>query len=170
MARFVSGDLTDAVRRRVARYIDECEDCHREYMHHREFALKLERNLPTLGRPKAQRLDQLWSSLQTELHTTAARRSLAWRFWLGFQHAIQLRLGYGGGFNRPAVADSYRISLVTFVRRFASRTAIRQRHQDQVDRLDRQSIHYRHITTKSARRPATLAEYTRAKNLRARHC
>jgi len=71
MARFVSGDLSEAARRRVGRYIDECEDCHREYMRHREFALKLERNLPTLGAPNPQRLDELWSSLQSELQTPA---------------------------------------------------------------------------------------------------
>ena len=91
MARFVSGDLTDVARRRVARYIDECEDCHREYMRHREFALKLERNLPTLGRPNAQRLDQLWSSLQTELQTTGTRRT-----WLGdFGSASSMQFSYG---------------------------------------------------------------------------
>jgi hypothetical protein len=73
IARFVSGDLSDAVRRRVGRYINECRDCHREYMRHREFALKLERNLPTLGRPNAQRLDQLWSSLQLELQRPTAQ-------------------------------------------------------------------------------------------------
>ena len=76
MARFVSDDLSEAARRRVGRYIDECEDCHREYMRHREFAQKLERNLPTLGRPNPQRLDELWSSLQSELETPA--RQTVW--------------------------------------------------------------------------------------------
>jgi len=73
MARFVSGDLSEAARRRVGSYINECEDCHAEYKRHRDFALKLERNLPTLGRPNAQRLDQVWSSLQMELQTPTAR-------------------------------------------------------------------------------------------------
>lgn len=71
MARFISGDLSEAARRRVGRYIDECEDCQREYMRHREFAQKLERSLPALGRPSPKRLDELWTSLQTELQTPA---------------------------------------------------------------------------------------------------
>ena len=71
MARFVSGDLSEAARRRVGRYIDECENCQREYLRHREFAQKLEQNLPTLGRPKPERLDELWSSLEAELQTPA---------------------------------------------------------------------------------------------------
>ena len=73
MSRFVSGDLSAAARRRVGRYIDECEDCHREYMRHREFAQKLELNLPALGAPNPKRLDELWSSLQSELRTPAAQ-------------------------------------------------------------------------------------------------
>lgn len=73
MARFVRGDLSPAARRRVGRYIDECEDCQREYIRHREFSHKLERNLPALGAPNAKRLDELWSSLQSELQTPAAQ-------------------------------------------------------------------------------------------------
>jgi len=73
MARYVSGDLSDAARRRVGRYINECEDCHAEYRRHRELALKLERNLPTLGRPDPQRLDQLWTALQLELQRPGAQ-------------------------------------------------------------------------------------------------
>ncbi|MYD11405.1 MAG: hypothetical protein F4X02_15345 [Chloroflexi bacterium] len=69
MARYLSGDLADPVRRRVARFIDENEDCYREYMRHREFAQNLERSLPTFGRPNPQRLDAVWSTLQAELQT-----------------------------------------------------------------------------------------------------
>ena len=67
MARYVSGDLSDAARRRVARYIDECEDCYREYMRHREFTQRLDRNLPIIGRPDAARLAQVWARLQDDL-------------------------------------------------------------------------------------------------------
>ena len=69
MARYLSGDLADPVRRRVARYIDADEDCYREYMRHREFAQKLERNLPAFGRPNPQRLDAVWLALQADLQT-----------------------------------------------------------------------------------------------------
>ncbi len=90
MARFVSGDLPDPVRRRVARYIDECEDCYREYMQHREFAYKLERSLPTLGHPRSAKLDQIWSSLQADLQQAQARPN-----WLGdFASRSSLNFSY----------------------------------------------------------------------------
>ena len=91
MARFVSGDLSEAARRRVGRYINECEDCHAEYKRHRDFALKLERNLPILGRPNAQRLDHLWASLQLELESPSARAlSLS-----DFASQTTMRFSYG---------------------------------------------------------------------------
>ena len=91
MARYISGDQSEPARRRVGRYIDECEDCHREYMRHREFALKLERSLPTLGRPNRQRLEQLWSSLERELQTPA-RQSM----WLSeFASPQSMQFSYG---------------------------------------------------------------------------
>ncbi len=67
MARFVAGDLSDAARRRIARYIDECPDCYREYMRHRAFDRNLSCQLPTLGRPSRQQLDGMWLALQGEL-------------------------------------------------------------------------------------------------------
>ena len=73
MARFVNGDLAEPTRRRVARYIDECEDCYREYMQHREFAHKLERSLPTLGNPGAAKLDKIWTALQADMKESPAR-------------------------------------------------------------------------------------------------
>lgn len=67
MARYISDDLSDTARRRVARYIGESEDCYREYMRHREFTRKLDSNLAQLGRPDAVKMDRLWSNLQAEL-------------------------------------------------------------------------------------------------------
>lgn len=91
MARYISGDLSEAARRRVGRYIDECEHCHREYMRHREFALKLERSLPALGRPNQQRLDQLWSSLERELQGPARKST-----WLSdFASPQSAQFSYG---------------------------------------------------------------------------
>ena len=91
MARYINGDLSDAVRRRVGRYIDECEDCHREYLRHREFALELERNLPTLGQPNRQRLDQLWTSLEKELQSPA--RQSTWLRDFASPHSAQFSYG-----------------------------------------------------------------------------
>ena len=91
MARFISGDLSEAARRRVGRFIDECDDCQREYLRHREFSQKLEQSLPGLGRASPQRLDELWTSLQTELQTPA--KQTLWFSDFASPHSIQLSYG-----------------------------------------------------------------------------
>lgn len=88
MARFVNGDLAEPVRRRVARYIDECEDCYREYMQHREFAHKLERSLPTFGKPGAATLDKVWISLQADMQAPPTRSD-------GIHAPAGLKFSYG---------------------------------------------------------------------------
>lgn len=91
MARFVSGDLPEAARRRVGRYIDECEDCQREYLRQREFAEQLEQCLPAIGRPSSKRLDELWSSLQAELQTPVKQT-----LWFSdFASPQSMRFSYG---------------------------------------------------------------------------
>lgn len=67
MAQYLSGDLSDTTRRRIARYIDECEDCYNEYIRQRNLANQLERELPSLGRPSVYKLDNMWASIQAEL-------------------------------------------------------------------------------------------------------
>lgn len=67
MAQYLSGDLPDITRRRVARFIDECQDCYDEFLRQRSITDQLQRNLPSLGRPDDQRLNSIWLSLQTEL-------------------------------------------------------------------------------------------------------
>ena len=75
MVRYVSGDLSDAARRRVARYIEECEDCYREFRRQRDFAQQLESSLPNFGRPDAERLDQLWASVARDLQAPSSGRA-----------------------------------------------------------------------------------------------
>ena len=71
MAQYLSGDLSDTTRRRIARYIDECQDCYNEYIQQRNLANQLERELPVLGRPSAQKLDNMWANIQSELSQPA---------------------------------------------------------------------------------------------------
>ncbi len=115
MARFVNGDLADPVRRRVARYIDESEDCYREYMRHREFAQKLERSLPTFGRPNSQQLGRVWSALQTDLQTPQSQSiwysDFSWRSSMQFSYGLAvlaltmaLMLPLALGYNSSALA------------------------------------------------------------------
>ena len=75
MAQYLSGDLSDTTRRRIARYIDECEDCYNEYIQQRNLANRLERELPVLGRPPAQKLDNMWANIQAELSKPAESQS-----------------------------------------------------------------------------------------------
>lgn len=75
MAQYLSGDLSDTTRRRIARYIDECEDCYKEYIRQRNLANQLERELPSLGRPSIKKLDNMWASIQTELAQPADNQS-----------------------------------------------------------------------------------------------
>jgi anti-sigma factor RsiW len=76
MAQYLSGDLPDATRRRIARYIDSCEDCYNEYIQQRNLANTLERDLPALGRPSRQSLDNMWATIQTELAQPDAQSSM----------------------------------------------------------------------------------------------
>ncbi|MCY4248417.1 MAG: hypothetical protein OXE95_12680 [Chloroflexi bacterium] len=91
MARFVAGDLCDASRRRIARYIDECPDCYHEYARHRALGYKLSRQLPALGRPSQQQLDSIWLALQSELAAPVKPVSAT----DGFVRRSSLRFSYG---------------------------------------------------------------------------
>ena len=82
MAKYLSGELSDVARRRIARFIDESPDCYEEYLRQREVTDQLQRNLPSFGRPDAQRLDNIWMSLQSEL-APAATRGLPGSNYLG---------------------------------------------------------------------------------------
>lgn len=82
MAKYLSGDLSDVTRRRIARFIDESQDCYEEYLRQREISDQLQRNLPAFGRPDSQRLDNIWMSLQSEL-APAATGGLPSQSYLG---------------------------------------------------------------------------------------
>lgn len=118
LARYLSGDLADPARRRVARYIDENEDCYREYMRHREFAQKLERSLPAFGRPNSQRLDKVWSALQADLQTPRSRSAwhsdFSWRSSMQFSYglavlaiSLALMLPLALGYNAPVLSINF---------------------------------------------------------------
>ena len=90
MARYLSGDLPDVTRRRVARFIDECQYCYDEFLRQRSITDELRRNLPALGRPDDQRLNSIWLSLQTELAPASGPA-------IGHNHKMPAspNLGYG---------------------------------------------------------------------------
>lgn len=90
MAQYLSGDLSDTTRRRIARYIDECEDCYNEYIRQRNLANKLERELPIMGRPSEQKLDNIWSAIQSELELPDTESSM-----LTYKPRRNMTFGYG---------------------------------------------------------------------------
>ena len=51
MAKYLSGDLSDITRRRIARFIDESQDCYDEYLRQREITDQLQRSLPAVWPP-----------------------------------------------------------------------------------------------------------------------
>ena len=67
MAKYLSGDLPDATRQRIARFINERQDCYDEFARQRAVAEQLRSSLPALGKPDARRLDSIWLSLSAEL-------------------------------------------------------------------------------------------------------
>lgn len=77
MAQYLSGDLCAVTRRRIARFIDECQDCYKEYLRQRDLSDQLQRDLPVLGRPDTQKLNSIWLSLQTELAPAAGSSAIA---------------------------------------------------------------------------------------------
>lgn len=72
MVGFIDGQLTPKVRRRVARYIDECPDCYREYVRQRDLQNELKAHFSLMGLPDAGQLSQMWRGVQAELHYNAA--------------------------------------------------------------------------------------------------
>ena len=126
MAKYISGDLSDVARRRIARFIDERQDCYDEYMRQRAVADHLRSSLPILGRPDARRLDNIWLSLSAELapaHAGAASSAgmrapgnqtagyAAIMLLLGVALLLPFALGLGSSFGavelpqRPQVAE-----------------------------------------------------------------
>lgn len=121
MARFVARDLSDAARRRIGRYIDECPDCQRLYNRHREFNHSLSLQLPALGSPNKRQLDSMWAALQGELFApeqpAAAVGDFAWRSKLPFTYGLAavaislalllpIALGYRGSLGQLEMAPA----------------------------------------------------------------
>lgn len=92
MAQYLSGELPAATRRRIARFIDECDDCYREYVHQRELANHLQRSLPTFGQPKSPTLGNIWAGIQSELQLSgsAAPHQRRWQPRLSFSYGLVL--------------------------------------------------------------------------------
>ena len=78
MVAFLNGELSPKVRRRVARYIDECSDCYSEYIRQRELQQELKYRLSVFGAPGPGQLDWIWEAVQDELQWTREAHVRPW--------------------------------------------------------------------------------------------
>jgi anti-sigma factor RsiW len=68
MVAYINGELSPGAQRRVARYIDECDECYAEYMRQRGVQRELESGMRMVGRPSEAQLDRIWWAVQHNLH------------------------------------------------------------------------------------------------------
>lgn len=82
MTAFLNGQLSPESRRRIARYIDECQDCYDEYQRQRDLMREFEAQLPTFGKPNNDQLSRIWTGIQAEVFAPAEaprkRRRVHW--------------------------------------------------------------------------------------------
>jgi anti-sigma factor RsiW len=67
MTAYINGELSANTRRFVGRLINEDERVYQEYIRQRQTKQKLERELPTFGRPDAGQLSAVWANIQAEM-------------------------------------------------------------------------------------------------------
>jgi anti-sigma factor RsiW len=90
MVAYINGELSERSRRRMARYIDECADCHAEYTRQRCTQREIHDRLPSIGRPQAGQLDRIWTAIQADLSRPATANYQPQRFQLRYGFAVML--------------------------------------------------------------------------------
>ena len=68
MVAYINGELPPQARRRVARYIDECDNCYKEYIRQRGIQRELESGMHMVGRPSEMQLNRIWLGVQSDLY------------------------------------------------------------------------------------------------------
>lgn len=102
MVAFINGELPLKSRRRVARYIDECEECYAEYIRQKQLVRDLEYKLPVIGEPSDSQMDKMWAGIQASLqaNTRPKRRTYHTRYGiltLAFVLAVIVPFTLGNG-------------------------------------------------------------------------
>lgn len=67
MVAYLNGELPPVSRQRVARFIDDCPDCYREYVRQRDLRRELTNVLPRFGQPEPGQLDRIWANIQADM-------------------------------------------------------------------------------------------------------
>lgn len=78
MIAFLDGELPPRTYRRVARYIDECSDCYKEYIRQRDLHQELAHRLSVFGSPGLGQLDRIWDTIQDELQLPPRAHVYPW--------------------------------------------------------------------------------------------
>jgi anti-sigma factor RsiW len=89
MVAYINGELPHGARRRVARYIDECDECYAEYLRQRGVQRELESGAQMVGRPSEAQLNRIWLAVQHDLETPARTQQTP-SFYLGMLTMILL--------------------------------------------------------------------------------
>lgn len=71
MVAFINDELPLKSRRRVARYIDECDVCYAEYIQQKQLQRDLVYKLPIIAEPSKAQVDIIWAGIQASLHPNA---------------------------------------------------------------------------------------------------
>jgi anti-sigma factor RsiW len=67
MTAYVNGELSPAMRRRMARYIDAYPECYADYRRQRDMQRELNDRLPIFGVPQGGQLQRLWRVIEGEV-------------------------------------------------------------------------------------------------------
>ncbi|RMG83737.1 MAG: hypothetical protein D6712_12605 [Chloroflexi bacterium] len=90
MTAYINGELSQAARRRIARYIAEDPACRAEYMRQLDIARELEHRMQCVGRPAVPQLERIWAQVQTNIQTTPAPRTQPRRVRYGLMLLVVL--------------------------------------------------------------------------------
>jgi anti-sigma factor RsiW len=74
MVAYLNGELPERSRRRMARFIDTCPGCYREYLRQRDLKDDLTREMRRVGQPAPAQLERIWAAVEADLYTPPRTR------------------------------------------------------------------------------------------------
>lgn len=92
MVAYLNRELSEPARRRVARFIDECDDCYAEYIRQRELKREIQSRFPAFGQASEAQLNRIWSAIEGDLMDSSPRSSKPRSLQYGFIIAVLLSL------------------------------------------------------------------------------
>lgn len=91
MVAYINGELSPALQRRMARYIEQYPACYAEYRRQRELRFELIEHIPSFGMPSRAHIHRLWHNIERDV-----RRSSYWSLsvsqWMMYICAVGMLL------------------------------------------------------------------------------